>query len=61
MPDVPHLETYGVLSYDKRLRVYIGIAFVPDIGPRAGTGNRRKRHTVSDWINTLAVPQTPNL
>ena len=30
-------------------------------GPRAGTGNRRKRHTVSDWINTLAVPQTPNI
>lgn len=35
MPDVPHLETYGVLSYDKRLRVYIGIAFAPGVLDRA--------------------------
>lgn len=35
MPDVPHLETYGVLSYDKQLRVYIGIAFAPGVLDRA--------------------------
>lgn len=35
MPDVPQLETYGVLSYDKELRVYIGMAFLPGALDRA--------------------------
>lgn len=30
MADVPQLETTGILSYDKELKVYIGIAFMPD-------------------------------
>ena len=29
MPDVPSFETVGILSYDKELKVYIGIAFMP--------------------------------
>lgn len=31
MADVPTLKTVGILSYDKALQVYIGIAFMPEI------------------------------
>lgn len=30
MPSVPQLETIGILSYDKELKVFIGMAFLPD-------------------------------
>ncbi len=30
MPDVPSYETKGILSYNKDLKVYIGIAFMPN-------------------------------
>lgn len=35
MPDVPQFETIGILSYDKELEVYIGIAFLPGAVDRA--------------------------
>lgn len=35
MPDVPQFETVGILSYDKELEVYIGIAFLPGAVDRA--------------------------
>lgn len=35
MPDVPQFETIGILSYDKELEVYIGIAFLPGVVDRA--------------------------
>lgn len=30
MPSVPTFKTLGILSYDTKLKVYIGIAFMPD-------------------------------
>lgn len=35
MPDVPSFETIGILSYDKELKVYIGIAFMPETVDKA--------------------------
>lgn len=30
MPDVPHIFTKGILSYDKEIKAYIGLMFQPD-------------------------------
>lgn len=35
MPNVPQLQTTGILSYQRELRVYIGIAFMPDTVDKA--------------------------
>jgi hypothetical protein len=31
MAEIQNLETIGILAYDKKLKVYIGMAFIPDI------------------------------
>lgn len=49
MADVPQLETTGILSYDKELKVYIGIAFMPD------TIDKEQAETIAKTINLLLV------
>ncbi|WP_303900364.1 hypothetical protein [Anaerotruncus colihominis] len=48
-PDVPQLETYGVLSYDKQLRVYIGIAFLP------GALDRAQAEAIAESVSLSAL------
>ena len=48
MADVPQQETIGILSYDKELKVFIGMAFMP------GTVSREQAETVAQSISLSA-------
>ena len=48
MADVPQQETIGILSYDKELKVFIGMAFMP------GTVNREQAEAVAQSISLSA-------
>ena len=48
MADVPQQETIGILSYDKELKVFIGMAFMP------GTVSREQAEAVAQSISLSA-------
>ncbi|MGI5882107.1 MAG: stalk domain-containing protein [Dethiobacteria bacterium] len=49
MPDVPQLETIGILSYDKELEVFVGLAFMPD------TVDYAQAKTIAQSISLSAI------
>lgn len=52
MAEIPNLETWGILSYDKALGVYIGIAFNP------GTVDMEEAKKIAETIELTSVKIT---
>lgn len=49
MADVPQIETVGILSYNKELKVFVGIAFMP------GTVDYTQAETIAHSISLTAL------